>query len=1068
MKHREIIILKYLIGAVLFFISLTFSYAQTKKVFAHYMVCNKSYGNGTVEGYKQDIQDAQAAGVDGFVLNTGGWDLNYQQNMQNLFQAASELGTDFKFFISIDRCCGLSDPDILSMIKTYVNHPNHFKYNNVPMLSAWAGGGGTAERDWWNNNILTPLKNSGYNTYFVPFLFTSDFDETPDYNKYLSNYNTWWNNLVNGYFYFGPVGLPSYTEPSILTSGEASAKVFHDNGLTFMGSVSPYYWGEKQTTAGRRYYEYHGGEGIAAQWKSILEVQKPEWIELVTWNDWGEGTYMSPMDDINKYWPYAGHPQLGFYKTHKGFADLNKYYINWYKTGVQPSITSDNMYFFYRTHPKDLAASNDPKGPVTWRTGDVNDEIHVTTMLTAPAELRVITGGVTKSYTVGAGIVHTRIPFNTGTQSFELWRNSVRVIQQQGENILTAITEYDFNVYSGSASSAPVSSPPPVASPSSGTVDLIVTNISMSPVNPLPGQAVTFTATVKNQGTMESPAGTIIGVSFTIDNTSLVWSTNYTSLGPGASMTATANGSANGIFTWTATSGNHTIEAFADDVNRISESNEANNKFDQTFVIQQILPDLVVTNVNWSPAKPVAGQAVTFNATVKNQGNGATPAGTIIGVSFNVDSVNYTWEDNITSSLAPGDSIIATANGSPTGIATWTAPAGTHSIIAYVDDVNRISESNEANNKLNQTIAVQQAMPDLVVTDVNWSPAKPSAGQVVTFNATVKNQGTAATPAGTIIGVLFTVDSVTYIWEDNITSSLAAGASITATANGSPTGISTWTAIAGTHSIRVNVDDINRIAESVESNNVLAKTITISAASGNGLSGQYFDNMDFTNLKLTRTDININFNWGNGSPVSTMGADQFSIRWTGQVQALYSETYTFYTNSDDGVRLWVNGQEIINNWTDHAPTENSGSISLAAGQKYDIKMEYYENGGGAVAMLSWSSKTQAKQIIPKSQLYSSLVAAARMAFTEPEATNEIAVYPNPSQGQINIIYNASKNEEINITINDLNSEVIFNRTMSAVEGINNYELDISKLRPGIYFVNIVSSDKKIVKKIILN
>jgi hypothetical protein len=249
---------------------------------------------------------------------------------------------------------------------------------------------------------------------------------------------------------------------------------------------------------------------------------------------------------------------------------------------------------------------------------------------------------------------------------------------------------------------------------------------------------------------------------------------------------------------------------------------------------------------------------------------------------------------------------------------------------------------------------------------------------------------------------------------------------------------------------------------------MLPHTIPLSSSSGNGLSGQYFDNMDFTNLKLTRTDININFNWGNGSPVSTMGADQFSVRWTGQVQALYSETYTFYTNSDDGVRLWVNGQEIINNWTDHAPTENSGSISLAAGQKYDIKMEYYENGGGAVAMLSWSSKTQAKQIIPKSQLYSSLVAAARMAFTEPEATNEIAVYPNPSQGQINIIYNASKNEEINITINDLNSEVIFNRTMSAVEGINNYELDISKLRPGIYFVNIVSSDKKIVKKIILN
>ena len=66
-------------------------------------------------------------------------------------------------------------------------------------------------------------------------------------------------------------------------------------------------------------------------------------------------------------------------------------------------------------------------------------------------------------------------------------------------------------------------------------------------------------------------------------------------------------------------------------------------------------------------------------------------------------------------------------------------------------------------------------------------------------------------------------------------------------------------------------------------------------------------------------------------------------------------TYTFYTLSDDGVRLWVNGALVVNNWTDHAPTENSGTIALTAGQRYDIRMEYYENGGGAVARLLWSA-----------------------------------------------------------------------------------------------------------------
>ena len=87
------------------------------------------------------------------------------------------------------------------------------------------------------------------------------------------------------------------------------------------------------------------------------------------------------------------------------------------------------------------------------------------------------------------------------------------------------------------------------------------------------------------------------------------------------------------------------------------------------------------------------------------------------------------------------------------------------------------------------------------------------------------------------------------------------------------------------------------------------------------------------------------------------------------VQPRFSETYTFYTLSDDGVRLWVNNQLIIDNWTDHPPTENAGIIALEAGQLYDIKMDMYENGGGAVAQLSWSSPSVAREIIPSAQLY---------------------------------------------------------------------------------------------------
>ena len=144
--------------------------------------------------------------------------------------------------------------------------------------------------------------------------------------------------------------------------------------------------------------------------------------------------------------------------------------------------------------------------------------------------------------------------------------------------------------------------------------------------------------------------------------------------------------------------------------------------------------------------------------------------------------------------------------------------------------------------------------------------------------------------------------------------------------------------------------------------------VPVSCGGTNGLNGDYYDNIDFTALTLNRVDPTVDFDWAGGSPDPSIGADTFSVRWTGQVIPLYSETYTFYTQSDDGVRLWVNNVQLVNNWTDHATTENSGVIALTAGVPYDVTMEYYENGGLAVAKLSWSSASQSKQIVPSSRL----------------------------------------------------------------------------------------------------
>ncbi|WP_139903016.1 CARDB domain-containing protein [Clostridium thermarum] len=245
-------------------------------------------------------------------------------------------------------------------------------------------------------------------------------------------------------------------------------------------------------------------------------------------------------------------------------------------------------------------------------------------------------------------------------------------------------------------------------------------------------------------------------------------------------------------------------------------------------------PDLVVTDISWNPANPAAGNAVTFSATIKNQGTGTKTAGIINGVSFMVNGTQVSWSDNNTSALAPGESITVTANGGPSGSATWTATSGSHTITAWVDDVNRIAESNENNNQYSESLTVGSSggsgTPDLIVTDITTSPATPLTGNLVRFSAVVKNQGTGATPAGTIIGVSFFVDGTQVSWSDNTTSSLAPGASVTVTANGGPSGSATWTATTGNHTVMAWVDDVNRINETNENNNQYSKNIPVTTA----------------------------------------------------------------------------------------------------------------------------------------------------------------------------------------------------------------------------------------------
>lgn len=140
------------------------------------------------------------------------------------------------------------------------------------------------------------------------------------------------------------------------------------------------------------------------------------------------------------------------------------------------------------------------------------------------------------------------------------------------------------------------------------------------------------------------------------------------------------------------------------------------------------------------------------------------------------------------------------------------------------------------------------------------------------------------------------------------------------------------------------------------------------ATHGTGLTGRYYAGKNFDTLLLTRVE-NINFDWGSGSPDPSVPGNDFSVRWSGKLVPQYSEEYTLYTLANNGVRVWIDDELLIDDWNTNRETEDSVTITLEAGQMYDIRVEFLEENGQANVSLSWSSPSQPKEIIPVDALY---------------------------------------------------------------------------------------------------
>ena len=397
--------------------------------------------------------------------------------------------------------------------------------------------------------------------------------------------------------------------------------------------------------------------------------------------------------------------------------------------------------------------------------------------------------------------------------------------------------------------------------------DLIVTNISISPANPASGEAVTFTATTKNQGTAATPSGVSIGVTFFIDGNPVSASdNNIISLAPGASVNLTANQAPRpgGSSTWIAAAGIHTVLAAADiPYIRITEINKSNNSLSNTITVTATPPafaigDRVKTTANLNVyATPSTSGTIVGAQSVGSFGNvigGPISANGFVWWNIDYDVGATGWSvQHYQAKVNPIPTVTLVAN--PTSITpggsstlTWSSTnatsctgtgftAGGTSGIATVSPTTvpqtySITCTGTGGTGAPATATITAAVPDLIVTNISISPADPASGEAVTFTATTKNQGTAATPSGVSIGVTFFIDGNPVSASDNNIISLAPGASVNLTANQAPGpgGSSTWIAAAGIHTVLAAADiPYIRITEINKSNNSLSNTITVTA-----------------------------------------------------------------------------------------------------------------------------------------------------------------------------------------------------------------------------------------------
>ncbi|KAJ4489908.1 glycosyl hydrolase family 71-domain-containing protein [Lentinula aciculospora] len=417
------VFMHHIVGSTIFFSFSQFA-SYSPDLLSHIDTYPYTYSN-----WLSDVQQIAAMGVDAVALNIGS-DVWQWDRVVDAYNAAASSGTGLKMFISFDYTSFVCDNGYATTNWTnyFAKYPAQFTVNGKPMISTYGGGYDCLGVDNWK----TVKANT--NGYLMPFFWDSENTFKTDW-AFLDSWYCWgcawpqgdWDkNTTDDAYYIQQLGPGRYaTTVSGWFFTHLSSKNFYLRGDDWL---------------------------IINRWDELFQLRDQlTFVEMVTWNDYGESNYFGPFEGAQPagtYWA-QNYP-------HTAWISLSKYYITAYKTGAYPAITQDVVYWWSRPHPALNAATADSLGrPTGYNWAD--DYLWAAAFCTSTCTVTLTLGSSTQTFSnLASGVNKLKLPLAVGSVGIKMVKGSTTVINASptGFSVVATPSQYNYNVYIGAETAA--------------------------------------------------------------------------------------------------------------------------------------------------------------------------------------------------------------------------------------------------------------------------------------------------------------------------------------------------------------------------------------------------------------------------------------------------------------------------------------------------------------------------------------------------------------------------------------------------------------------------------------